>query len=117
MDGGFLNYRKNNKFNPYKFYKHCYTEKLDLNVRERKEGLSKLDFGDSYLMIEDNGVLSTSEKNRSQNPMVIRIEVDYFEETVKELEQRKVKVEVHTFNWGIIGVIIDPEGNRIEKKY
>lgn len=101
------NYEKNLSF---------YTEKLGLKVREEKHGLSKLDFGGSYLMIENNGVSNFSEKNRAQNPTVIRIEVQDFDKTINELEDRKVNIKVHKFDWGTIGVIIDPEGNRIEIK-
>ncbi|MDQ0112383.1 VOC family protein [Paenibacillus harenae] len=95
---------------------HFYTEKLGLTIREKKEGLTKLDFGGSYLMVENNGVSNTSEKNRSQNPTVIRIEVEDIDEAVRELKHREVQVEILKFNWGTIGVIIDPEGNRIELK-
>jgi len=103
------NYEENVKF---------YIEKLGLDLRERKDGLSKLNFGGSYLMIEDSGVFSRTEKTRAQNPTVIRIEVQDFDETVREIEDRGVSIQVHKFNWGTIGVIIDPEGNRIEiKKY
>ena len=101
------NYEENVKF---------YTDKLGLNLRERKEGLSKLDFGNGYLMIEDNGVSNKIEKTRAQNPTVIRIEVQNFNETITELENRGISIQVHKFNWGTIGVIIDPEGNRIEIK-
>lgn len=101
------NYEKNVSF---------YIEKLGLNLREKKEGLSKLDFGGSYLMVEANGVSNRSEKTRAQNPTVIRIEVQDFEETIRELENRGVSIEVQKFNWGTIGVIVDPEGNRIEIK-
>lgn len=95
-----------------------YTDKLGLRLRERKEGLSKLDFGGGYLMIEDNGVASAAEKTRAQNPTVIRIEVDNFDAAIEELEYRGIPIEVHHFSWGTIGSIIDPEGNRIEiKKY
>ncbi|OPA73668.1 hypothetical protein BVG16_26575 [Paenibacillus selenitireducens] len=95
-----------------------YIDQLGLKVRERKEGLTKLDFGGGYLMVENNGVSSHTEKTRAQNPTVIRIEVEAFEETIRELESRGVLVVVHQFNWGAIGVIVDPEGNRIEiKKY
>ncbi|MFD0675179.1 VOC family protein [Cohnella sp. GCM10027633] len=95
---------------------HFYVEKLGLKIRERKEGLTKFEFGNSYLMVENNGVLSKTEKNRSQNPTVIRIEVEDFDDSVKELIDRDVQVEVHRFDWGTIGVIIDPEGNRLELK-
>ncbi|MEC0240379.1 VOC family protein [Paenibacillus dokdonensis] len=101
------NYEENVKF---------YTEKLGLNIRERKEGLSKLDFGGSYLMVENNGISNSTEKNRAQNPTVIRIEVQEFDETIIELEGRGIALEVQRYDWGTIGVIIDPEGNRIEIK-
>jgi len=101
------NYEENVKF---------YTEKLGLHLRDRKEGLSKLDFGGSYLIIENNGISTGIEKTRAQNPTVIRIEVQDFDEAIREIENREVPVQVHKFDWGTIGVIIDPEGNRIEIK-
>jgi len=93
-----------------------YTEKLRLPVRKQEEGLTIFDFGGSYLMIEDHGVSSVLEKTRAQNPTVIRIDIFDFDQTVEELTERGVKVQVNLFNWGTIGVIIDPEGNRIEIK-
>ncbi|WP_425531848.1 VOC family protein [Paenibacillus cellulosilyticus] len=35
---------------------------------------------------------------------------------MEELSRRGVEVKVRQFYWGTIGVIIDPEGNRIELK-
>ena len=93
-----------------------YSEKLGLHVRKKGEHLSVLDFGGSYLMLEDNGVASVKEKTREENPTVIRFNVNNFEEAVSELMQRGVSVDVKKHSWGTIGVIIDPEGNRIELK-
>jgi lactoylglutathione lyase len=93
-----------------------YTTRLGLPVRERKEHLTILDFGHSYLMVEENGVAAAAEKSRAQNPAVLRIDVLDFEQTVEQLNGRGVGVSVHRFDWGTIGVIIDPEGNRIELK-
>ncbi len=100
----------------YELNTSFYTEKLGLEVRERKEGLTKLNFGGSYLMIEDRGVACSSEKSRAQNPTIIRIEVEDFDKTMEELMDRDIQVKVHKFDWGTIGVVIDPEGNRIEIK-
>ncbi|MUT64642.1 VOC family protein [Paenibacillus sp. NEAU-GSW1] len=100
----------------YEEHIQFYTEKLGLKVREKDEGLSKLEFGGSYLMVEHQGVSSRTEKSRSQNPTVIRIEVEDFDAAVTELEQRGVAVEVQPHSWGTIGIIVDPEGNRIELK-
>lgn len=93
-----------------------YSEQLGMNIRQRGESLSILDFGGSYLMLEDKGVASDKEKTRSENPTVIRFNVDNFASAVSELEARGVKIQVRNFDWGTIGVIIDPEGNRIELK-
>ena len=93
-----------------------YEGGLGLRVRVRKAGLAQLDFGGSYLMIEDGGAAAAAEKTRAQNPTVIRLDVTDFEETVEELRERGVDVLVQSFGWGTIGTVIDPEGNRIELK-
>lgn len=100
----------------YEIVLNFYTEKIGLPIREQKSGLAVLEFGGSYLMIEDNGIASDLPKTSAQNPIVIRFNVDDFENTVDEMKNRDVDVDVHSFNWGKIGVIIDPEGNRIEIK-
>lgn len=91
-----------------------YVDKLGLKIKDQKEGLTVLEFGGSYLMIETNGVASKQEKTREQNPTVLRFNVEDLKGSVNELMNRGVSVDVKTFNWGTIGVIIDPEGNRIE---
>lgn len=93
-----------------------YAEQLGMKIRKCGEHLTILDFGGSYLMLEVNGVASDKEKSRAQNPTVIRFNVNDFDSAVTELMSRGVKVEVKRFEWGKIGVIIDPEGNRIELK-
>lgn len=93
-----------------------YSEKLGLKIRQRGEELSILDFGGSYLMLEENGVASDKEKTRSQNPTVLRLNVNNFDSAVSEIAARGINVEVKCFEWGTIGVVIDPEGNRIEFK-
>ncbi|WP_225947952.1 VOC family protein [Paenibacillus sp. OAS669] len=93
-----------------------YLYKIGLPLREQKEDLAILDFGESYLMIENNGVASSVEKTRAQNPTVLRIDVSDFYETVNELRERGTEITVRKLSWGTTGVIIDPEGNRIEIK-
>lgn len=93
-----------------------YLHKIGLPLREQKEDLAILDFGEGYLMIETNGVASKVAKTRAQNPTVLRIDVTDFYETVTELRERGTDVTVRKLSWGTIGVIIDPDGNRIEIK-
>lgn len=100
----------------YELILKFYSEQLGMKIRQYGKDLSILDFGGSYLMLEENGVASDKEKTRSQNPIVIRFNVNNFDSAVAEIEARGVKVEVKSFEWGTIGVVIDPEGNRIELK-
>ncbi len=93
-----------------------YVNKIGLPLRLQKEDLSFLDFGNSYLLIEGRGVASQREKTRAQSSVCLRIDVDDFDQTVLELQHRGVAVDVRKLDWGTIGVIIDPEGNRIEIK-
>jgi len=100
----------------YKQAVDFYVNKLGLPLRLQTEYLSFLDFGDSYLLIEGTGIATKAEKSREQNSVCLRIDVNDFDETISELIGRGVIVEVKRFDWGTIGVIIDPEGNRIEIK-
>lgn len=93
-----------------------YSSQIGLPIREQLANLTIFEFGHSYLMLEDGGVSSPAAKSRSQNPTVIRLDVEDFEQTVQELQDRHVAIEVYSHSWGVIGVIIDPEGNRIEIK-
>ncbi|MNI53459.1 Glyoxalase-like domain protein [compost metagenome] len=93
-----------------------YVNRIGLTLRLKNDHLSFLEFGNSYLLIEGNGVASETAKTRAQNPVCLRVDVYDFEQTVIELLGRGVDVEVRKFTWGTVGVIIDPEGNRIEIK-
>ena len=100
----------------YELVLKFYSEQLGLKIRQYGTDLSILDFGGSYLMLEDNGVASDKEKTRSQNPIVIRLNVNNFDSAVAEIVARGVNVDVKHFEWGTVGVIIDPERNRVELK-
>ncbi|MCM3628570.1 VOC family protein [Paenibacillus glycanilyticus] len=93
-----------------------YTHQLGLPVREQQPELTVFQFGNSYLMVEKGGAASPAAKSRSQNPTVLRLDVEDFEQTVQELRNRHVTIEVSTHSWGIIGILLDPDGNRIEIK-
>jgi catechol 2,3-dioxygenase-like lactoylglutathione lyase family enzyme len=54
-----------------------YTEKLGFPVREQKADLTILDFGRSYLMIEDNGLKRSSYKDCHSRSICTKIRVDF----------------------------------------
>ncbi|WP_018932737.1 VOC family protein [Gracilibacillus lacisalsi] len=100
-------------------YEKCirfYRDILQLPVRNIKETLVAFDLPNGYLMVEQGGVGSVQEKQRKQNPTVLRFDVDSLTTEVKKLEEKDV-VFIHKnlkFAWGAIAVLKDPDGNRIE---
>ena len=100
-------------------YDQCvnfYRDQVLLPVEYVKNSLTCFAFGTSYLMVEQGGVSSQSEKTIAQNPTVLRFNVSNVKAAADELRNRSVAVQVLTFEWGEIGVFVDPDGNRCELK-
>jgi lactoylglutathione lyase len=100
-------------------YDQCvrfYRDQVLLPVEYVKETLTCFTFGTSYLMVEQDGVSSSTEKTIAQNPTVLRFNVSNVKTAADELRKRSVAVEELTFDWGKIGVFVDPDGNRCELK-
>ena len=88
-----------------------YVNKIGLTIRSQKRLLAKLNFGGGYLMLEDRGFAAAARKTSAQNPVTIRLDVDDFDVSVQEIRDRGVTVDVHAFDSGTVGQIVDPEGN------
>jgi lactoylglutathione lyase len=100
-------------------YPECvafYRDALGLPVQQVKETLTTFAFGDGYLMVEQGGVSYSQEKTRQQNPAVLRFDVPDLVAAVTELRSAGVPVDHLRFDWGEIGVFVDPDGNRCEFK-
>jgi lactoylglutathione lyase len=100
-------------------YDQCvsfYRDQVLLPVEYVKETLTCFTFGTSYLMVEQDGVASSTEKTIAQNPTVLRFNVSNVKAAAEALRTRSVAVEEQTFDWGEIGVFVDPDGNRCELK-
>ncbi|WP_028782248.1 VOC family protein [Thalassobacillus devorans] len=93
-----------------------YRDILKLPVRNIKKTLVAFELPSGYLMVEQGGVGSDKEKQREQNPTVLRFDVHSLTTEVERLEEGGV-VFLHRnlkFDWGTIAVLKDPDGNRIE---
>lgn len=100
-------------------YQACvafYHEVIGLPLLFSKPTLTCLNFGGAYLMIESGGASKASEKNRSENPTVVRLNVQDVESAAAELHTKGVSVTVQHFGWGVIGTFSDPDGNGCELK-
>jgi lactoylglutathione lyase len=52
-----------------------YVNQIGLTLRLKKDTLSFLEFGNSYLLIEGGGAATTGEKTRQQSSVCLRIDV------------------------------------------
>jgi lactoylglutathione lyase len=93
-----------------------YRDVLELPVWFEKSGLVCFRFGDGYLMVETGGVARDGRKAQSENPTIIRFNVDDVAAASSALRQRGVAVEEQTFSWGSVGTFLDPDGNVCEFK-
>jgi lactoylglutathione lyase len=91
-----------------------YHEIMGLPLWWEKPGLSCLRFGAGYLMVEGLGVAASGAKTVAQNPTVLRFHVQDITAASDSLRGSGVAVEVLRFDWGVIGVFVDPDGNPCE---
>ena len=75
--------------------------------------LTCLEFGDSYLMIETEGVANPSGKDVSQCPTKLRFNVLDIHNALECVREYGVDAEIIENDWGSIISIFDPDGNRI----
>jgi len=100
-------------------YDEClefYRDILELPVWFEKDGLCCLRFGASYLMIESGGFARNHRKSNTENPTMLRFNVRDVEAVANSLRNRGIEIELRTFDWGIVGTFIDPDGNACELK-
>jgi lactoylglutathione lyase len=93
-----------------------YREILELPVWFDKPGFVCFRFGDGYLMVEAGGMARDGRKLPSENPTMLRFNVDDVIAAANALRQRGIVVEVEHFAWGTVGTFVDPDGNACEFK-
>ncbi|MGV0875510.1 VOC family protein [Martelella sp. FLE1502] len=93
-----------------------YRDVLELLVWFEKERLCCLHFGDGYLMIETGGFARDTRKPNTENPTMLRFNVEDVEAAADVLEARGIAVERKSFDWGVVATFIDPDGNACELK-
>lgn len=93
-----------------------YRDVLGLSVWFEKEGLVCLRFGGGYLMVETGGVARDRRKAQSENPTMLRFNVDDVARCAALLRGAGVDVAIRQFEWGTVGTFMDPDGNACELK-
>jgi lactoylglutathione lyase len=67
-------------------------------------------------MIETGGLACDNRKLNSENPTMLRFNVQDVEVGADLLRKRGVRVEIKAFDWGVVGTFTDPDGNACELK-
>jgi lactoylglutathione lyase len=93
-----------------------YRDVLGLPVWYEKHELVCLRFGDGYLMIETGGVARDGRKSQSENPTMLRFNVDDVAAAADDLRQCGIEIDVQIHSWGTVGTFLDPDGNMCELK-
>jgi lactoylglutathione lyase len=93
-----------------------YRDILELPIWYEKPSLVCFRFGDGYLMVETGGVARVGRKSPSENPTMLRFNVDDVVAASNALRQRGIEVDVEQHSWGTVGTFLDPDGNLCEFK-
>ena len=75
--------------------------------------LTCLKFGNSYLMLETGGVASSTEKDVSQNPTILRFNVADINDALAAISKYDNNAKIIENDWGSIIRVTDPDGNPI----
>lgn len=93
-----------------KFYRELFGLKT---LFEKDDGLTCLEYGDGYLMIETEGKAVPIGKSIEQNSTKLRFNVEDLQEALRDIRAYGIQAEIETFDWGSTINIFDPDGNRI----
>jgi lactoylglutathione lyase len=87
-----------------------YKDKIGLKVLMEKPGIVRFQFGSMYLQVEDGEAFKVS----PTTSVILREDVPSIPAKREELSEKGIKLEVHDLEWGEIGFVYDPGGNKVE---
>lgn len=100
-------------------YDECvrfYRDTLGLELVRQEPTITAFAIAGGYLLIEPGGSAGSRAKTRTQNPTILRFDVPDVHAAAARCRAAGADVEVRAFDWGTIGVLYDPDGNRCEFK-
>ncbi|RRJ83393.1 VOC family protein [Aestuariirhabdus litorea] len=95
------------------FYRQLFELPLMFEILEEDFRLCCLRLGDSYLMIETEGVARPQGKSIAENPTKLRFNVADMESALRRVREYGIEAEINDHPWGRTIDILDPDGNRV----
>jgi lactoylglutathione lyase len=87
-----------------------YRDMIGLKILMEKPGITRFQFGSMYLQIEDSEELGL----KPTRNIVLRENIPSISSKQEELAKKDIRLEVHDLEWGEIGFVFDPHGNKLE---
>ena len=87
-----------------------YKDKFGLEVLLEKPAIVRFQFGSMYLQFEDSDKL----KMKPAQNVILREKVLSISAKQEELLKNGIRLEIHDLEWGKIGFVFDPHGNKVE---
>ena len=95
------------------FYRDLFGLPLLFSKIEGDFKLTCLEYGETYLMIETEGVANTSGKSIAENATKLRFNVADIESALRSVCDYGIDAHIESNTWGAVINIVDPDGNRI----
>ncbi|WP_426414681.1 VOC family protein [Aestuariirhabdus sp. LZHN29] len=95
------------------FYRQLFELPLMFELAEGDFSLCCLSLGDSYLMIETEGVAKSRGKSIAENPTKLRFNVSDMGAALERVVHFGISAQITTHTWGRTIDILDPDGNRV----
>lgn len=95
------------------FYRDLFGLRVMFVKEDDESHLTCLDFGGSYLMIEQGGKAMPAGKSPADSPHKLRFNVPDIYAARAKLVEFGIEAQILEFGWGRVINIHDPDGNRI----
>ena len=95
------------------FYRSLFGFKVMFKEQYEDFKLTCLEFGNSYLMIESDGVAKPEGKTFLESATKLRINVADIEDALEKIRAYGIEAEIIRNDWGSTINIYDPDGNRV----
>ena len=98
------------------FYKNVIQLKATGEEIKGAFKMTRFEVGTSYILVETGGKAIPAGKKVSENPCVLRFDVENIGQVLKHLLSFGLEANFYDWDWGKIITVCDPDGNRIEFK-
>jgi len=95
------------------FYRDLFGLAVLFSKIEGDFKLTCLEYGETYLMIETEGIANAPGKSIAENATKLRFNVGDIEQALQTVREYGIEAKMVKNVWGTVINIVDPDGNRV----